>query len=346
MSRVMAKIVKIDSISPIKDADAIEVARVGGWNVVIKKGEYNTGDLVVYCEIDSWIPHDIAPFLSKGQEPKEYDGVKGNRLRTVKLRGVLSQGLILHRTVALDKVGEIHEGMDVSKLLGIQKYEPPIPAQLQGQMKGPFPTYIPKTDQARVQNLVEEVKVHKHELFEVTIKLDGTSCTIYHKDENFGICSRNWEMKISDENKDNTYVRIFNVSNIESALKAIGRNVAIQGEIMGPGIQSNREKLKDPTLFVFDIYDIDKSQYMSALERLNFIDALYAHNCSRTVVQHVPVLCHRTLEEFSSIDDILTFAEGPSEPNTKIEREGLVFKSMHSEFTFKAISNKFLIKED
>lgn len=91
----MATIRKIDDIRPILGADAIECAVVGGWTVVIKKGEFKAGDLAVYCEIDSWIPHNLAPFLSKGQDPREYNGVAGERLRTVKLRGVTSQGLLL-----------------------------------------------------------------------------------------------------------------------------------------------------------------------------------------------------------------------------------------------------------
>ena len=93
--RKLASIRKIADIRPIPDADAIEVAVVDGWKVVVKKGEYSVGDLAVYIEIDSWVPYELAPFLSKGQEPREYNGVTGERLRTVKLRGQVSQGLLL-----------------------------------------------------------------------------------------------------------------------------------------------------------------------------------------------------------------------------------------------------------
>ena len=104
--RKMATIRKIDEIRPIEGADAIEAAVVGGWVVVIKKGEFRAGDLAVYLEIDSWVPHEIAPFLSKGQEPREYNGVKGERLRTVKLRGTTSQGLLLKLEDCFDIVYE------------------------------------------------------------------------------------------------------------------------------------------------------------------------------------------------------------------------------------------------
>ena len=93
--RKLAKIVKIDDVMPIQGADKIAHYKVGGWYVVDKKDQYNIGGLAVYCEIDSWIPTELAPFLSKGKEPREYNGVKGERLKTIKLRGALSQGLLL-----------------------------------------------------------------------------------------------------------------------------------------------------------------------------------------------------------------------------------------------------------
>ena len=96
--RKLATIRRIDALTPIDGADAIECATVGGWKVVVKKGEYTVGDLAVYCEIDSWIPTELAAFLSKGKEPREFEGIKGERLRTVKLRGQLSQGLLLPLT--------------------------------------------------------------------------------------------------------------------------------------------------------------------------------------------------------------------------------------------------------
>ncbi len=152
--RKMATIRKIDEIRPIEGADAIEAAVVGGWVVVIKKGEFKAGDLAVYLEIDSWVPHVVAPFLSKGQEPREYNGVKGERLRTVKLRGQVSQGLllplsILPRSLGFEFATDKTVGEDVSLWLGIQKWEAPIPASLSGDVEGVFPTVVPKTDQER-----------------------------------------------------------------------------------------------------------------------------------------------------------------------------------------------------
>ncbi len=144
MTRKLASIRRIADIQPIKGADAIEVATVDGWRVVVKKSEFKVGDLALYLEIDSWVPHELAPFLSKGQEPREYNGVKGERLRTVKLRGTTSQGLLLGVNIidafgsravnpedALDVVWfgpndssvSLVEGYDLTEFLGIQKWE-------------------------------------------------------------------------------------------------------------------------------------------------------------------------------------------------------------------------------
>ena len=146
--RKLASIRKIRGIGPIEGADAIELATIDGWQVVVKKNEFKVGDLVVYFEIDSWVPTEIAPFLSKGKEPRVYEGVKGERLRTVTLRGALSQGLVIPITDELrTEIGfsELHnegrepqEGDDVTQILGIKKWEPDIPACLAGQVKGYF----------------------------------------------------------------------------------------------------------------------------------------------------------------------------------------------------------------
>lgn len=144
MERKLASVVKVLDIKPIPGADAIEVATVKGWNVVVKKNEYKVGDLAIYYEIDSYLP--IKPefeFLRKSSYKKMADGTEGFRLKTVKLRGQISQGLLTPLT--FDAV----EGEDVTERLGVTKYEPPIPAQLAGLVKGLFPSFIPKTQEER-----------------------------------------------------------------------------------------------------------------------------------------------------------------------------------------------------
>ena len=325
----MATVRVIDSILPIPDADSIECAVIGGWKVVTKKGEYQPGDLAIYCEIDSWIPHELAPFLSKG-EPKEYNGIKGERLRTVRLRKQLSQGLLLPYSI-LGKIGS--EGDDVSELLSIQKWEAPVNPQLAGQVKGNFPSQIPKTDQERVQNLKRELESYDSVLFEVTEKMEGSSMTCYLIDGEFGVCSRNMDLK---RDANNTFWKVAIEEDIEQKLRAYGAdNIAIQGELIGPCIQGNIYKLISHHFKVFDVYDIQEGYYLLPEDRKTFVDAIG--------LKHVPVLGTHLLVN-PDIDSILLSAEGASALNLKQEREGVVYKSMNSQFSFKAISNKYLLK--
>ena len=358
MNRKLARIAQITDILPIVNADAIECAVVeNGWKVVVKKGDYQKGDIAIYCEVDSWIPHELAPFLSKGQEPREYNGVKGERLRTMKLRGQISQGLLIkpsdipiHVYASVnDETGEPYRfdelvweiGEDVTTELGIQKYEPPIPACIDGEVKGHYPSFIPKTDQERCQNLYEEIFTeHFEETYEVTVKLDGTSCTIYYKDGEVGVCGRNWELK---ETESNTLWKCARQQGIIEGLQKLGRNLAIQGEVIGEGIQKNQEKLKGQKFFVYDIYDIDAGWYLNAHQRYAILE-----NLGLSTDEHVPILVvGKVLKDnnFQTIEELLEYADGPS-LNPQAKREGLVFKSTDSQFTFKAISNKWLLKNE
>jgi RNA ligase (TIGR02306 family) len=337
--RKMATIRRINAIDPIAGADAIEVATVDGWKVVIKKGEFKVGDRAVYCEIDCWIPTKLAPFLSKGNEPREYMGVKGERLRTVKLRGQLSQGLLLNLDDVLPFTNSFKDGDDVSEVLNIGKWEMQVPAQLAGQVKGNFPTAIPKTDQERVQNLIEEIKlsVTLGHQFEVTEKLEGSSMTVYLIDGEFGVCSRNLDLK---ETEGNAFWSTARKDRIEEKLRDNGiNNIAIQGELVGPGVQGNIYKLSKPEFRVFDVYDIENGSYLDPDARRKLIKDL--------ALLHVPVLLVDKDLGVGSIDEILQWAEGLSVMGdiTGPQREGLVFKQTNGGMTFKAISNKYLLGE-
>jgi RNA ligase (TIGR02306 family) len=337
--RKLATIRKIDNIRPIVGADAIEAAVVGGWTVVVKKDEFKVGDLAVYLEIDSWVPHELAPFLSKGQDPREYNGVKGERLRTVKLRGQISQGLLLPlsvfpRSLGFDYATDRTVGEDVSHWLGIQKWEAPIPAQLAGDVRGMFPTKIPKTDQERIQNLTVELEEWKAAAlsWEVTEKLDGTSMTVYVDGDDEGVCSRNLNLK---ENESNSLWRVAKHDQLIEKLRSTGRNLAIQGELVGEGIQKNMYKLKGQHFFLFDVYDIDRGAYLNPVERRAL--------ASKLDIGHVPVLKEDEVLEVCNVEHILKWAEAKALMGGA-DREGIVFKCNEREVSFKAISNKFLLK--
>lgn len=332
--RKLATIRRIAEIKDIDGADVIEAVRVDGWWVVAKKGEYQVDQLALYLEVDSFVPTEIAPFLTKaGHEPKEFEGVKGERLRTVKLRGQLSQGLLLPIS-SLPSVLQIEaeEGSDVTEALGVLKWERPISPQLYGQAKGSFPSFLRKTDQERVQNIGRTLESYINETFEVTIKLDGSSCTIFVKDEEDGVCSRNLELK-RDEN--NAFWRIALDYDIHKKIRAYGKNIAVQGELIAPNIQGNYEKVTKPEFYVFDVFDIDKQEYMLPKERQEF--------CKLLDIPHVPII-DKSFAMISGVDKLLDIAEGDG-MNKGVKREGLVFKHNSSDFSFKTISNSYLLKE-
>lgn len=349
--RQLATIRRIAEVRPIEGADAIEAVRVDGWWVVAKKGEYTVDSLACYLEIDSWVPTALAPFLTKaGHEPKEFEGVKGERLRTVKLRGQVSQGLLLPVSI-FENAGKgqsslYTEGDDVTEVLGILKYEKPLAACLAGMAKGNFPTFIPKTDQPRIQNCGRQFEQWKQgTTWEVTEKLDGSSMTVYCKttfkdgfveEQLSGVCSRNLDLKFDEANSFWEAAIKYDLIN---KIFSTGRSLAIQGELVGEGIQGNSYKLIGRQFFCFDIWDIDNQCYLLPAERYQL--------CKDLDIQHVPVLGLGAIAEVigTTQEFILKQAEGKSEVGSKPEREGLVWKSTDKhDVSFKAISDKWLLK--
>jgi RNA ligase (TIGR02306 family) len=331
MERKLATVQVISDISPIDGADAIEVATVKGWKVVVKKGEFNVGDKCVYCEIDSFLPiKEQFEFLRKSSYRKIGD-LEGFRLRTVKLRGQVSQGLLLPSLDYEDLVYEV--GEDVSELLGIIKYDPPLPAELSGVAKGNFPTFIFKTDEERIQNLSGEYDSWKNQEFFITEKLDGSSATYYLNDGVFGVCSRNLELL---ESESNSFWSVARTLNLEAKLKSLGFNVCLQGELIGEGIQGNSYKLKGQDVRFFNAFDIDRQQYLAMEDFMLLIE--------RLELKTVPIL-NESFYLPHTIEDFLLVADGFSALNQSTVREGLVIRSLDRKISFKVISNNFLLKE-
>jgi len=328
--RKLATIRVVAETRAIEGADAIELALVDGWRCVTKKGEFAVGDAVIYCEIDSFLPvREDFEFLRKSSL-KVMDGREGFRLRTVKLRGQISQGLLLDPSI-LGRKAAI--GEDVTEELGIVKYEPPIPACLGGDVVGGFPAFIAKTDEERIQNLAADFDSFRGHAFYVSEKIDGTSFTAFVHEEQFGVCGRNWQLA---EDESNSHWRVVRDLNLRGRMKTLGRSLAIQGELVGPGIQKNRYALKAPTVLVFNVFDIAESAYVPKAE----MEAI----CRELDLSIVPPLGEMNVPNCR--DAILTFAEGKSVLNPKTEREGLVWVrgSGDDRVSFKTISNKFLAK--
>jgi RNA ligase (TIGR02306 family) len=343
--RKLASIRVISDILPIEGADVIELAIVDGWKVVVAKNVgHQIGNKVVYCEIDSFLP--IEPefeFLRKTSFKKMGED-EGFRLRSVKMRGQISQGLILPLNDAIEVMqrrnGEVYTemlevGMDVSSLLGIVKYEPPIPTELAGKVKGLFPSFLHRTDEERVQNLKTEFEEWKgsDKTFYVAEKLDGSSATFYINNDEFGVCSRNLELL---ETEGNTFWKVARELDLENRMRELGGNFSLQGELLGPGIQGNPYKLNKPTVRIFNVFDIDESEYLP-LDKFKFI-------VGHLGLVSVPIL-DKNFKLPDTIDELLKFADAKSVLNPNFDREGVVIRSTDRTVSFKVISNVFLIKE-
>lgn len=299
-------------------------ATVLGWQLVIKKDEFKPGDLCVYVEIDSILP-DKPEF--------EFLRNKNFRIRTIRLRGQVSQGICFPLNILPDNI-QVEEGVDVTDVLNIVKYEPPVPVNMQGIMKGAFPSFIPKTDETRVQILQDLLNTHEGALCYITEKLDGTSVTYFIKDGVFGVCSRNMEL---EENEDNLYWKTARQFNIEEKLRRVGCNIAIQGELVGEGIQGNKLKLKGQHVFVFSVFLIDEYRYAMFHEWMKMMEDLE--------IPGVPVITD-SYRLGNNIDDILSMSEIFSPINSGVMSEGIVIRLKESKqlVSFKAISNEFLLK--
>lgn len=344
MERKLATIRSIGQISPILGADKIELATVDGWNVVVGKDVgYKVGDLVIYCEIDSFLPiREEFEFLRKSSY-KKMVGKEGFRLKTIKLRGQISQGLILPISVLNPPNTNMYvtpfEGLDVTEILGIIKYEPPMPANLVGKVKGIFPSFIPKTNEERIQNLTKEYekwKIQSKHQFYVTEKLDGSSSTFYIKNGVFGVCSRNLDLL---ETEENTFWKVARYLDLENKMKSLDFNLALQGELIGESIQGNPYKLKGQSVRFFTGFNIDTYQRMGYNE---FTEILTKLN-----LESVPLL-NQDLDFTlpNTIDEMLKYAEGKSMLNNQTEREGVVVRSLDGTISFKAVSNIFLLKNE
>lgn len=357
--RRLATIRRIDAIDPIENSDFLELATVDGWRVVVSKKEgHKVGDLVVYCETDSFLPiwSEFA-FLEKSSLRKMLtpEGSRtGYRLRTIKLRGTISEGLIIPlvkeyidddadptwwlKIESQNLEVTVNEGDEVTDILKIIKWELPIHASLAGKAKGNFPHFLKKTDSERIENYFKYFKRDWYDhTWEVTTKLDGSSFTAYYHDGEFGVCSRNLDLIETEGNSFWIAARKNGLPEKMAAMAVEIGDFAVQGELCGPGCQSNSEGLLELDIFVFDIYDIAEHSKVAAGYRHDIVNALE--------LKHVPYHGLMKFDHFESAKDFTDYAEGPS--LNAAQREGLVFKSVNDpNINFKAISKSWLLASD
>ncbi|BCM90150.1 hypothetical protein IAD21_02001 [Abditibacteriota bacterium] len=342
MLRKLASVQRVLSLEPIPNADAIELARINGWQCIVKKEEFEVGDLGVFFEIDS-IPPDIPEFaflwISRNAIPGEPIVRPAKfRLRTMKMRGALSQGLLM--PLSLFALSEVGEGDDLTEALGVEKYEPPVSVFMgQNIARGPFPAWLPKTDEMRVQSVPEVLDELRGLPYLCTLKCDGTSATYTRSpfDGEFHVCSRN----LSLLDGDTVYWRLGRELDLARIIEESG--ISVQGEVCGPGIQKNRLGLQRAQLLVFNAYSVAEARYLDDQQMRDF--------CARYGLTPVDVV-ERGDAFAHTQESLLSLAEG-FYPNTRNEREGVVIRPqsetqsliLGGRLSFKAISNRYLLKE-
>ena len=368
--------------TPIPGADNIELVQVKGWQCVVKKGEFRKDSFGLYFEIDSFVPTEEPAFAFLAKSARTWQGKTGAVIKTMKLRGQLSQGLFLPMSsfpgIAPTKA-LMEEEYDFSDELNVYKYdkEPEViedrshwlhklirkvvPRKYRKYAFGVFkyfipdkrvegggrracsiPSFLKKTDEERIQNLFHKLtEEQKNGVYLVTIKLDGSSAQYYIKDNVFGLTSRNVKRSISDGSHFAQVAIKYNLQEVLEKWYAINKvNISVCGELMGPGIQGNREGLSEFDLYVFNIWNIDDQRYMSKDERDEVLKELKTLGCN---LKQVPSLGHSRLDIFAKVEDFLDSAEGPSLNNPV--REGVVFQKLDGSFSFKAISDKYLLQQ-
>jgi RNA ligase (TIGR02306 family) len=383
--RRLVSVRTVDSLEPIDGADAIETAMVGGWCVVVKKGEFSPGDLGVFFEIDSFLPMDDPRFSFLHKNAIKWNNTTGMRIKSIRLRGQLSQGLILPLSVfpeisaSIDgKTTDEIDLMDFTELVKVVKWEPIAGVSMGGVPRGNFPSFLAKSDQDRYQGLAKAFnKIIEHNrdpnntviTFEKSIKLDGSSITVYNSPlyERSGVCSRNIDLVETESNIFWRLARQYKLLETLELLHAAGTagtaggGIAIQGEIFGLGVNGNHEGIDRIEFRIFDIYLIASADgkwpggFVYPETRRMLIDAMNELRAEKgwAPLEQVPILdaeCRIDHDPDNIMAELQASSEGASlyAPS----REGVVYKSNspvvgvgspHQPFTFKAISNTYLL---
>ena len=412
--RKLVTIRKVNAVDPIENADAIEVATIDGWQVVIKKGEFVPGDYCVFFEIDSFLPanDERFAFLARNGTKTDESGFERIRLRSIKLRGQISQGLALpvsafsdfffrindrvmycmapdaetimsHAQADLKELEESRNGIE--NFLNVTKYERPDERNGgtgagKAKVAGNFPIVVPKTDEDRIQNVFGKFKQTMQGVpFRKSLKLDGSSQTIAFfnnpdffidkvDDEVLGwneetqqlevlevkpypfqwetsqvvVCSRNLALKF-DENA--SFWKAALKDDIPARLKKYceehDRQLALQGECMGPGIQGNREELTEHEFFCFRIWDVDNQNFLDDADFLEVTSTLGINIVPQGEIVNF-------FDVYDTIKDALDSADHASIKHPIAE--GDVWKSTvkvnGQTIHFKVINNEYLLKSE
>ena len=339
--RKLASVQYVHHITPIEGADRIECVHVLGWQCVANKGQFHVGDHYVYFEADSFLPVcDRFEFLRSSSFKKSEILGEGFRLKTLKFRGQISQGLV--QPLSILPEGEYELGTDVTELLGVRKWEIEERVTSSGTVIGDFPYDITKTDELRVQSYPELISEFKAvPAYYISTKMDGTSVTMYWKDGKFGVCGRNYEYEDNDKCAIWKYAH---KHKIEERLKENNiPDVAIQGEFCGAGIQKNRLKLVKPEWYVFTIVNMETGRRYP-LQQMQEL-------CEKVGLKMVPVEEQGEEFPYSSVEELLERAKGKYDSG--MNKEGIVIRpvepvysrAIEGPLSMKVLNNDYLLKE-
>lgn len=354
--RKLASVQKVKAVTPIENADRIELVHVLGWQCVAKKGEFKPGDYCVYFEIDSFLP--IRPEFEFLRSSSYMDSPilgEGFRLKTQKFRGEISQGLCLPCSLFPELwVDDIEgmpcvvlsEGQDVTEKLGVKKFEMPEMATTGGTTIGRLPSTIPHTDETRVQASPELIQEFAGLKYYISTKMDGSSHSIGIDANGFHVTGHNYEYK--DDGKSDFY-EFVKQRGFEPRLRNYMyehelSSITVQGELCAPGIQKNRLKLKAPEWYVFTVIEDGKRVPLAEMLRVaEFIKA-----------EHVPIeeIDDNLPGKYPDVDALLARADG-NYPNGG-KKEGVVIrpcepvysKTIGAELSMKVVNNKYLLKNE
>ena len=353
--RHLATVRKIESLRPIAGADRIEVAQVDGWECVVQKGEFHVGEHIVYIEVDSIVP-----------ERPEFEFLRDRkfRVRTIKLRGQVSQGLVLPLSVLPNGAPAVL-GADVTDTLGIKKYDPEAQQEAMLLTKQPqnaiarflmrfkwyrklfmkpkrkvgFPDWIVKTDETRIQNITAlfEMARNNGTEFSVTEKVDGQSATYYlrkisKRKYEFGVCSRNIYLGTPDNSSYWTVAKKYDIENVLRQLIGDYETVVLQGEICGNQIQGNKYHISGYELFAFNLIYPDHKCGTAKIKKL-----LEPYG-----IKTVPIVEEgKVLPD--TISELVEYSKGYSVVRSGQKREGVVMRNMKNNISFKVINPDFLL---
>ena len=345
--RKLASIQRIWKIEPIEGADRIELAHVLGWQCVVNKGQFQPMDIAVYFEIDSFLPiRDEFEFMRSSSYKKTDIMGEGFRLRTMRFRGQISQGLLLPVSQFPELPKNADVGDDVTELLGVRKWEIEERATTGGTVIGTLPYDIPHTDETRVQEEPELIQAFAGLEYYISTKMDGSSHSIGIDENGFHVTGHNYEYK--DDGSSSFYklvkAREYQTK-MEDYMKALGmKTLTIQGELCAPGIQQNRLRLTKPEWYVFTIRENGKRVGLKRMLQI----------CEALDITPVPIEEVDTdlPSKYPTVEALLSRADGEYPNGGK--KEGIVIRPTEPVFcplisaslSMKVVSNKYLLKND